>query len=232
MNPEETDIDKFERYANNKMDTEEKHQFEDTLNKDESLRSEYDLFQSTRLIIETAEFGSQVREVINEKRKQPKAKARWIIPFSIAASIAILVTAYFLLFQKETAPGKLYVAYYEPFPNIMSYRASDQSNEEAMIFYDQMQFEQAVSSFESVKNPSDTLRFYWAISLLGNFQGNKALKTFEGISEESIFNQQISWYRGLSFLQIEEIDSARFVFKRIKPGEYKYKEAEIILSEL
>jgi hypothetical protein len=79
---------------------------------------------------------------------------------------------------------------------------------------------------------SDTLYFYSAVSSLHLRNTEAAITALDNIGENSVFHQQVKWYQGLAYLLQGEHEMARRSLVEIGPSEYKYQEAQAILTLL
>lgn len=221
-------IDRFDAYVNGELTQEEQLILEDEMQVNEQLKEEYELYKSSIDIIELNSIRDEVGKVMTKKGKR---KVNWVIPVSIAASL--LIVTLFFIGNRQPDTKQFFLRYYEPYPNVItSTRSSTLPQSKAWSAYTDEEFGKALNYFENSTPQQDTLMFYSGLCYLSLAQPNQALEKFNSIDTESIFQQQVLWYKGMAFLLMDSTDSANTLLTRIKPGEFQYNSASEIISQL
>ena len=247
------DDDDLERYLLGTMDEPERLAFEKQLSANPALADALQVHQDTTEGIQLD--GSQalkehLREVESElagtgiSRNPSDARTlrrplmTWL---AVAASLlAVVLLGYLVL--PGPSPEKMYVAYYQPYPNLINpaQRSAEVKEEtgleRAMRAYDGQQYVQALALFEqgdAFSNPGYT--FYYAASYLGLNQPQKAIPLLERVAEnqESLFYEPALWYLALAHLKMDDAAAAIPYLEKVatRDGDYA-REAKEVLDEL
>lgn len=248
MAPLSNQEDNIERYLREEMNQQERKFFEETLKKNEELQEEVNLQQDVFSgigLFGAEEMKKQLQAVeADEKGKSPTATSRgrplytWL---AVAASVTALLLVAIFLFNTGPNSQELYAAYYEPYPNVVNpiERSSGVPTDaagKAMYFYEQGNFEEAISLFTQELPPSDqAYRFYLGVSYLGTEQPELAEETLQPLlrDEEGAFYEAALWYTGLAQLAKGLADPARETLEKVIDlrGEY-IREAQELLEEI
>ncbi len=145
-----------------------------------------------------------------------------------AASVLLLVSAvwFFSDRQAEVSTEKLYAEYMEPYPNILTPKVrgnadADKLMAEALSFYDQEAYSEAVTLLEQIhkEQPNDQVAFYLAISHLMLQEANASISLLESdiLKNSQHFSPAIvNWYLGMAFLQQNDREQALSYFKLVE----------------
>lgn len=228
---EEQTFEYFDNYLNGALSPEEAKEFETTLDQNDQLKQQFETYKEGIELIKLEGFRREVGELISAK-STPRSLGNRNWYYSMAASIAIVVVGSFFLIDFSSAPGELFDDYYQPYPNIYQTRSGSANISEAFNAYSAGDFQSAIQIFNSLESPTEGAIFYQALCYLSLKEPDSALSKLSGLSDESIFAEQATWYSGLSFLLKEEIDSAQTYFNRIAPDNYNYREAQLLINEL
>ena len=250
MNEEDT-YERIEKYLNGALSSEEKKAFENELNNNNLLKEEVDLH---REVAETLK-GEKIHEFRNVLKKvdsewttsQPKKNNVFSIRVkkmaALAATILLLVIAsYPFIFQGvDNSNEALFADNFEPYKMILNQRSiSDNDAEtallnEAIIAYDNKNYKEASTAFQELQsNNIDliALRFYTGLSELGEGNSDNSINIFKEILDtpDHLFVEQSRWYLALAYLQKGDRDAAKLELDKIKKGQFKHKEAKIMLN--
>lgn len=207
----------FDNYLFDKLNSEDKIAFENSLISDNSLKSEFDeylaiveginIHEYDKLKIRLAEIRTQHDKKIN--------KIRYLrISASIAAVIIILLIPSFIIYQNFTRHTRLYDKYYiedSGVPVVMG--ASNSSGfASAMTEFKDKNYELALKKFNqlSVKNiENDTLSFYSGLCQLNLNNYGNAIETFGTINNtESDYYFASKYYLALALIKLKDYKNA------------------------
>lgn len=243
----------LDRYLRDEMDEQERHLFEEQLATDEALTEQLDLQRDTiegirldgshalkqRLQAVETELASPVPVVVDEKKTHRRFLMTWV---AIAASLFTVVLLGYLFIPTASSTEELYVAYYQPFPNLInpaqrSVEVEESSvPEQAMRAYDQQQYAEAVALFEqggALSDPGYT--FYYGASYLGLEQPERAILLLEQVVQEKtgLFYEPGLWYLALAHLKTNDPEAARPYLQTLAEQEGDYtEEAQELLEEM
>lgn len=245
--------DDLERYLLGTMNQQEKQAFEKQLRTDSALADELALYrdtvggiqlngsQSLKEQLQEVEAGlsrHSVSRTLDNQRAPRKPLMTWL---AIAASLlAVVLLGYLVL--PGPGPEDVYVAYYQPYPNLINpAQRSAEIKEEtvlerAMRAYDSQQYVQALALFEqgnAFSNPGYT--FYYAASHLGLNQPQKAIPLLERVvqNQGSLFYEPALWYLALAHLKENDAATAIPYLEKAAANDGDYaREAQEILEEL
>ncbi|MDN5201831.1 hypothetical protein QQ008_10670 [Fulvivirgaceae bacterium BMA10] len=236
------ELENIEKYLSGTLNEEERKAFESRLESDtdfaksvEALRLAMEGIHNFGLRQELKEIGAEMNEeLLSFKRKNPKRV--WLFIGGVAATLTILIAVLHYLSQTSSTT-QLFQSYFQPYPNLITTRSSDQSDiKEAFQNYSHQNFKEALKGFESAvleRNRNDTLLFYAGVSALADGTHEKAIDYLSALSEiKSEFNQQGNWYLALAYVLGDDIEEARQILNRIRPDEYEYRASRELLELL
>lgn len=204
-------------------------------------QEELNTIRTTIQGVEDAALKDSFRAIHEEEFGSSRSRYLWI--GGLAASMALLLSFYFIFNKNETlSPDDLYSSYYETYPNIYSFRGENvDKNYLNMAFdnYTKLDFNKASSLFDSAMQRQNLrlidveyAQFYKGQSQLKLQEFEKALSTFENLGSGSKFNEQVTWYRGLVYLMLEQTELAKRELLKVKTDDYKFEESQRILKAL
>ncbi|MEO1053144.1 MAG: hypothetical protein AAFX87_21105 [Bacteroidota bacterium] len=238
----EEHYDQIERYVLDLMPDQEKLEFEVSLTRDEQLRQD---MEDVRLLIRAAESKSMANELdamheelFGENEQEQRTFRIWPYVSAIAAGIALILVVRFFIIPTTTSSEDLYASYFEPFPNYITLRQSDQTAawKDGFTAYDENRFSDAIRILSSAEVPPETRQdadFYIAIAHLSQHQSKEAIAIFTSkLSGNEKYREQINWYLALAYLKEGLTDKAISYFSRIAPGEYNHEEAQSLINQI
>ncbi|MGB3851765.1 MAG: tetratricopeptide repeat protein [Tunicatimonas sp.] len=244
----------LDRYLHNEMDAQERKQFEEQLAADTTLTEDLELHRDTiagigldgsqalkkRLQAVEAELASPAPAVVATKQTSRRFLTTWV---AVAASLlTVLMLGYLFFIPPSASPQELYVAYHEPFPNLINPAqrsvevVEETVLEQAVRAYDAQQYDQALALFaqsDALNTPGYT--FYYAASYLESDQPERAIPLFERMIKEetSLFYEPSQWYLALAYLKVNQPEAARPYLQSLAEQEGDYTEkAASLLDEL
>ncbi len=167
-----------------------------------------------------------------------KLRSMFVRSWRYAAAVLLLIVAGVLIWQNQEAD---YVSeYFEPYPNIINpVLKGDPSSrnpiELAMSAYENQEYESAISYFQQINAPSDTIRFYQGNAYLGIDQPAQALFLFEDlVSSSSRFGGESQWFQTLSLVALDRDQEAVAILESMAQDEDHpyYAEARDLLEKI
>jgi len=161
---------------------------------------------------------------------------------AIAASLVIILALYFfLVFQVKPDGEKLFIKYFEPYPDVISMKGDvspeDELFKSGMYYYDLKKYDTAIIIFNAIlkeDSTNETVNFYTGIAYLGLGKSKKATGIFLDMDKnEGIFNQQVKWYFSLSLIVQHDFKGAiPFLEDLKKENGYYSEKARNLLSKI
>ncbi len=248
--------DKFDRYLRDEMDAEERQAFEDLLNEDESLKEEVDLQEDItagidlfgseelkRQLQQSEESATVPLTFSQERSKEQSDKAKAVRPLyfalATAASFILVIVAVWLL-NPGGSSQDLYAAYYEPYPNVVnpverSEGIPTDAAGQAMYYYEQGNYQQAIALFTQQMPTDVAYQFYLGVSYLAVQQPTQAEETLQTLlsDSEGAFYEPALWYISLARLANNQPDAAKITLQQVVgfQGEYA-TDAQALLEQL
>jgi tetratricopeptide (TPR) repeat protein len=194
-----------------------------------------------------ADFQTKLTESRNSRtltdRQSNKVLSRKMVVWLAAASVAtLLILSSLLLIGKNASVDYMavYNKFYEAYPADIQARSlealEDDAYRSALLEYTDQNYEEAYLGFGKVsEDPPPNLNFHLYKGIcameMGDFQA--AIKSFTKIQSDVVLKHEALWYMGLSYLRMEDIQSARAVFEDIvtSNGYYK-KQAKKLLKSI
>ena len=211
-----------------------------------SLETKLDLLDDTLLMDEPIE-AALGEHSLGEESKNNRSHQRTLGEFfsqyklAIAASVTLLLIAYFALTTIITpSPTELFADNFEPYAYQNITRGDvaviDQTTA-AYAMYANGEYMEAANLFEKlIPESQNALRdkFYLGNAYLASGEAQKAITVFEEVIQESDSMKTLAqWYLGLSYLEANDVESAKATFELVEAaGEFHAEDAEKILKKL
>ena len=193
-----------------------------------------DLLNSDRTFREDFHFQKELRASLRKKnRKELKSYLSSIGPVSpkkitpifrlapwwAAASIALIIglsSWYFFFYSEPLTNEQLYVAYYEPYENVVHPiergKQLDDLTTRAFLAYEEGNYSLAIDLFQQVKDKqsNDYIDFYNAIVLMQLDCHTEAIPLFEAyITSNKELSDRAHWYLALCYVKVDAIEKAK-----------------------
>ncbi|MEO9802789.1 MAG: hypothetical protein ABJF04_06060 [Reichenbachiella sp.] len=229
------DIARIERYLEGKLDSGEHQAFEKELETNTELAELVVLQKDIVDGVVSEGLKRQLKQYHTELFERPNKKSRWYY-IGAAASLALLVTSIYLFFDRSTSNEELFVAYFDPYPNLVTTRGNITNNfKKGMENYSNRNYNEAILDFEEIdKNEPEytEMIFYKGVSHLALNQPTKAVELFEQFRDFGEYNEQAIWYLGMGYLKLGNIENVQKQLLQLKFGDFKYREAQELLEQL
>lgn len=223
--------------------------FEHTLSKDEMTSFHALLVSDTEFANEVA-FQKQLKNAITieERHKlketlrgyeaQKNDRIKW---WYAAASILVLITVSFWLYNQNPSTEKLYATYFESYPNVIEPIVRNGNNQlmntktKAFIAYESKDYSNAAKFFDVVidETNAEYAQFYKAISLMNIDQYHDAADILKTSDWSETYKSKALWYLALSELKLNHMDQCKASLKQlIMAGNFNLNEAKELLEKL
>jgi tetratricopeptide (TPR) repeat protein len=208
------DFERIESYILGQMTEKERLALESDMLQDQNLRNYY---QDLKVILQEVELSALKEnmeefheELALQKSVVPISKKEFIWkPYAIAASLLCLLVISIWVFMGSTPENeKLFMAYYQPDPGMVTAMGSNSNYEfdRGMVDYKTGDYRAAITRWEKLlaeKPDNDTLNYFLGSAFLALEDTELAKSYLEKTSliESSIFQKEASWYLGLALLK-------------------------------
>ncbi|MEM1218731.1 MAG: hypothetical protein AAGH79_07455 [Bacteroidota bacterium] len=196
----------------------------------------------------TQDFHELLQDVDQDWEKPAAGGGRVIRLFrnpalAVAAGMALLLGVFGIYyFSRPQSMPALYAAYHEEYPMVLNQRSEVQSVEDSVLTlaigaYQAKDYETADLHFVHLMTlnvENEAYPFYHGLCRLERGNLEDAILTFQAMQSEgpNSYQELARWYLALACLKSLQTDRARKNLTKIKAGQYKYEEAQIILNEL
>ncbi|KYG79641.1 tetratricopeptide repeat protein [Roseivirga echinicomitans] len=222
-------IEFFDAYDRNELSQKEVQAFKERIINDEKFRVAYEEYSKQVNLLKALGARDQMRSIMDKEEKRKVLKLKIFIPLGIAASFLLLM---FIFTERKIDNQQLFETYFEPFPNLISSREKVSLLDGGLRAYSNSDYENALKIFRTLSNASDTLYFYQGMSHVSLKRAEEAIDSFDHIGPESYFYLPSVWYKGLSYLLINETDSAAFYIQKADSSGYGDEELHELLNSL
>ncbi len=216
------EFEAIEQYIRQEMPVEEKVEFAKRLSEDVVFQQKFETARLLLVGVREAGLSKKLEdfhrdlpapeESTNPSHRRTISIKTWLVAASV---IVILGFGSLLYLNRNSNEEKIFEAYYEPDPGLIS--AMDVTNnylfDRAMIDYRTGKYDDALKTWENMlisKPGNDTLNYFIGSAYLAKGQTEQALARFkETIAKpKSYFYNDALWYTGLSFLKENKIKEA------------------------
>lgn len=239
----EQNIEQFELYISNKMSTTDQKSFENSLQNDENLRSQFKTYQEinsflqTKFSAESALFTENLKGISKQHFNLKTGKKVRIINlnskyFAIAASVVLFFSLFFVL---QNNPPK-YTDYNQHEKATFVERGDE--NKALLLAqkaFNDKQYQKAIPLFETVLklNYKPEVLYLYAICLIETDNFTKAEDILLSLKNgTSIYNYRATWYLALLRLKQNNINSCKNFLKQIPADAEDFAKAQELLKLL
>ena len=209
----------IDKYLAGKLTAEEEVLFAQQIAVDNTFAEEVHFRQNVKRMAQE-EGHIQIRNMLKDvdaklDKRQGKRFKWWIASAALLALAALL----FLLWpvaEKKATPGELYIAYYEPFPNLIAPiekgdAAVQDTKKQAAQAYQRGEYTEAIRLFNSLENPDDGAVFYRGLCFLESGQLESAIRDIAKTANSSTakYQQAAEWYLALLYLKQGKTNDAK-----------------------
>lgn len=239
-------------YLRGKLDDEQSRKVERLAETDDDFRAELDFHRQTKSAFAVQEHDRLKRRLQSLSDDAPKplitehstnrfGRSFWFV----AATVLLICSIGFYMWslkQNEANPTDLYMAYFEPYPNVVLPVTRDEVrlDERALAYsyYEQADYAKAYELFgslsEDVHRDDPEILFYKGISALQldlNGEAIRLLNTYQSDGTAKL-ERQAKWYEALAHLKQGDKKEARKLLQYLAGHQgYKQQEATSLLKE-
>ncbi len=245
------DLETLENFYEGRMNGSDRKEFEKLIRSDVEAAADLQSYILSRTAIASAS-NDRLKQHLIETGKalkiQDKRKTLFARYLAVAASVALLTGLgwiMFLLLHPHKSTGEIYLAYYQR-PDISEFTVRGDENDSSQIFWDRgldfyanHKIKMAENEFNKIiqmNNVTSASKAYFMLALchMEMNETQKAIQTFERVSDKSNFVFMKQYYSALCLIKMEKKNEAADLLQRIvrDPNHPYRKNAIRILREL
>lgn len=186
------------------------------------------------------EYGMPTSNAEFSKKNKRQLRVRFL---AIAASILFLCVAGPFSYQLMQASQEVLLAEYlsEKMPCLNTTKGGGKAINKQQITasqaYKDGQYAVAISAYQALMTEGeDTIfdRFFFGLSYLYNDQPKQAILILEEVrqSSDTLFEEELPWFLSLAYLKAGAMGTAKKSLEAIGEREWKYEEAQLLLSSM
>lgn len=225
------------RYMDGDLTGAEKIKLEESLGGDPVLRAEYDSLLQTRAAIRHYGLRQKVATLHHEMMEEMKTPVRKLSPvnktfrygLAIAASIVLLVGAWFAYQFFTLSPGKVFSANYRSYEPGTLRDGGSMETTGAENAYREKNYQEVIRIHDAGKNLTPRIEFLCGVAALELHDDAKAIQCFREVlhadatTGEGIMKDEAEYYLSLSYIRNRDFDFALPILLKIKNDpEHKY----------
>ncbi len=165
-----------------------------------------------------------------------KRYPQWV---SIAATLLLLIAAFFVVRVNLNTLDKVYVSHYEKLPNKVAVivRGEEDMDElkQSMVVYNMGNYDQALEQFEKLDEEHPELNMYKGVIALEREQVEEAMGYFKPFAEDtdSEYYEEGKWYLALCYLKNGNLDKVKSTLAPLEENDDYYgQKAQSLLNEI
>lgn len=216
-------MDLFDKYLSDNLSQLERENFEIKLREDEAFLKDFERHKKAIRAIEFAAVKEKIQRIGKEAEHSRKLSLKLVI--SLAASVALLVGAYFFITENYTGPTNyehIYASinFKDPgLPTLMGEAEDVHQLDDLMIAYKLNKYDEAMRTGRELLalNPgNDTIRFYVAMIHYETGEMAEAADILASLRDPATgIGQKAEWYLHMIDLKKGDISAAREGLERI-----------------
>lgn len=183
--------------------------------------------------IDTKNKLTMLKELDSKEKSRPTIVPITSSKYILVAASVLLILGFSWLFMNEDNNNSLYTEFHEPYSSLTNNRSmnsQESSLDQAYEYYLSGDYQLAEEHFAEVQN--DTAQFYRALSLMEINEHQRSIDVMIGIQNISE-NYPIQFYKGLSYLKLNDIKAATKEFREVpKVQTYYFKRAAALLKKI
>jgi hypothetical protein len=228
------------KYFEKTLTEKELVEFNEKLETDNEFNAEFEFQKSVQSAIRSKE-RAEIKNLVASFEK-PKQQNGW---WKYAAAAVVFIIGGWVVFQQflgKSDTSKLYLSYYQTYPNVIAPNVRGESEEtlktKAFAAYDSGDFQTSAQLFGKLKAQvgEDYATFYEGISYLEINKPEKTIALFENEKFNSAKTQLENyrqWYLALAYLKTNKRDSSKQILKQLSITDNPQKEQALkLLDEL
>ena len=236
----ESDIALMDKALRDELTSEEQKQFQLKL-ENPSFLDEWQRMQLMQTVIEEkgrtairAKLKTIEQELVSPQTGIKLNYTGWFLLLGIAL---LAVIAYFLWPASQQSPEELYIAYYQPYPNLIDpiTKGGEETELSPFQLYETGNYQAAAGALLSQLQEADA-RWYFAQTMLAKQDFETARDIFQQFirEENSEYSIPAKWYLALVYLNQNKLDEVKLLLSQLEvSGHAVYaKKAKDILSQL
>jgi len=250
-------FDYIEEFLAGELSETDAQTFEKAILENSSLREEVEMVKEMELFAQRKADNKDAIDVVNvvmeegKRIEEGKRKGNALIKSVIAVvMLSLLTLASYVYFSQETKEinhEELFAEYFEPESASFSSKSNNTNQNQKYITADSIlqlaeysfnknSFEQSIQLFNAYHELLDTLnpeaQYFKSVALLGNRQPVNAINNFNLINDEKdVFENDIHWYKGLSYLADQRFAQAREEIQNINKNSVRYKLGQNLIKQ-
>ncbi len=232
MNFEQNKIELFDLYLLNELAGKERVDFESQLQSDPRFKDEFEAYQKAVQLVKLMGVREELGRVIDANQKPKYVITQWYLWLPMAASIIFLMIYFWPQSTQTVSDRDLFLAYYHPYPNVITTRSYGNELTEALELYTRRNYKRAGKLFATISPETDTTLFYQGLSYLSRNLPDSSLMYFSNIDSVSVFRQQVIWYTAMCYLAKKDRLNTTTSLEMVEIGNFNFEEAQKILKEI
>lgn len=192
-------------------------------------------YKPKELVLQPVE--TKVDETVTTKAQSTRSKLLYMIPAAIAAVVLLGIFITQTMTTDQLSPESMYASYATVAPLSFSTRESktEESLLKAQTLFNEKNYTDALPYFKMilVENPTNSKAvFYQGYAKIasGDVPGGRA--DLEPLLSHPLFQHTARFHLALSYLKMDDVDSARSLLSKIPESSNHYGDAQEILGQL
>jgi tetratricopeptide (TPR) repeat protein len=187
----------------------------------EDLEENIQWVEDSRTAVEAAGLREQLNEILPATRKAKVISLRSLRPvLAVAASVLLLVVAYFGLRGGENSRLYKQYAYVDPGLPVLMSQSEDYLLYNALTYYNEENYEVAIEELTKIKDQyagNDTLSYFLAASLLYEGRTEEARTLFDEVvlQGNSGFKERAEWLQILCAVKEKDIAAGKVLLEQV-----------------
>lgn len=212
----------IEKYLNGILDASDLKIFEQRLQDDADFKLKVEEYKALLTGIETQALKEQLnvfhKDIPNNTTHltSENTKVHTLNWKRLLVAAVLIIAAGSFWFLNGNSNERLYAKYFTPDPGLPTTMSNTDDYEfyEAMVFYKQGNYKDAISKWEilqKAKPDNDTLNYFIGVAYLADKNEDSAISLLEKVSKNSefVFVNDAYYYLGLAYLKTEKTEKAK-----------------------
>jgi len=214
-------FDHIEEYLKGELSEEEQASFESMMEGNPEIKEKVEMQRQLLKGIELG-FNQELKQLLIEEesrlpglKKNQSNRVKSLYPvIGIAATVSLMIIAFYTFRNTTTDTSELYAQYYQPYPNVEApISRSDINASNPFALYENRDYEKAMEKFKALRStqPDEpSIIFYSAICQLELGSTTQAISSLRELLElhENKYSRPALWYLSLAYLKSDQTREA------------------------
>lgn len=224
MDEQLPDMDLIDRYLFGQLTDEDLQQFEKRMQQEPDFLQQVGDTKKIQQVVLITERTKLWQQLTIEEAKHKTGKQRFLsftpTVWAAAASILLFVAVGGYWWSQQNKYREIYITYYKPyeelsFPKARGGTEADMALPLAAAQYRERKYTECIGTLEPLTEKDNRVYFVLGLAYAQQEEFEKALGSFDQVTDDFYLNDEVRWYKALAFLALKKPEKAKVLLGKI-----------------